>query len=393
MTALLAKRNPQPALFPKLLACCVALCLGWDGFRALSQDFDPISPPLRYSTPNNEGPYQGEPSDSSAEGAWEAPKSIQRQSDLPKIRKLGKLVSIEGESLGPRVYREDGSRLATSSEDTGIEMEYAPNLDPEDYQLPPLSYFDHEPYTDYRTDEEDITYLASSADQFGWFSFNYAPYKKSGYRSGFITGFNLHLLSGPTNVALPSRLYDFSFGYQTRGRIQDAMSYDLASTVGVFSDFEDSARDGVRYPGHAVGMLHYTPEFDLVFGVDYLSRDDVKILPVIGFSWRPRSMEDVRVDMVFPRPRIDYALTDSNRIYLAGRFGGGTWDIEFPDDSNDVMTYRDLQILLGFESRNAKNACSAIEFGYVFDRSLEFRTLTGKTEFDNAFLLRFVSRR
>jgi hypothetical protein len=191
---------------------------------------------------------------------------------------------------------------------------------------------------------------------------------------------------------LPARLYDFSVGYQKRGRIQDAMSYDLASTIGVFSDFEDSAREGIRYPGHAVGMLHYTPEFDIVFGVDYLSRDDIKILPVMGFSWRPQAMRDLRIDMVFPRPRIDYSLTDSNRVYLAGRLGGGSWDIEFPDNANDVMTYRDLQMLIGFERRDSDNAWSAIEFGYVFDRSLEFRTQAGETRFDDAFMLRLVTR-
>ncbi|MFY7876209.1 MAG: DUF6268 family outer membrane beta-barrel protein, partial [Pirellula sp.] len=320
------------------------------------------------------------------------PQTSQVPSDFPKIRKLGKLVSIEGAVDDPRIYREDTSRISLSPEETGAEMEQDPNLELGEFQLPPLSYFACEPYSNYRTDEDDISFMPGGGDQFGWLSFQYAPYKKSGYKSGFITGFNLHLLSGPDSVALPARLYDFSFGYQKRGRIQDAMSYDLASTIGVFSDFEDSAREGIRYPGHAVGMLHYTPEFDIVFGVDYLSRDDIKILPVMGFSWRPQAMPDLRIDMVFPRPRIDYSLTDSNRVYLAGRLGGGTWDIEFPDNANDVMTYRDLQVLLGFESRDSDNAWSAIEFGYVFDRSLEFRTLAGETRFDDAFMLRFVTR-
>jgi hypothetical protein len=72
--------------------------------------------------------------------------------------------------------------------------------------------------------------------------------------------------------------------------------------------------------------------------------------------------------------------------------GGGSWDIEFPDNANDVMTYRDLQMLIGFERRDSDNAWSAIEFGYVFDRSLAFRTQAGETRFDDAFMLRFVTR-
>jgi len=371
MTALSATPNQETYPFRSLLTPCVAFCLCCFGFACPAQDVD-----------TNEA----------SQYFFQADPALDSPSDLPKIRKLGKLVSVEGSVDDPRIFREDTTRLNRSTEQTGSEMEQEPNLQLGDIQLPTLSFFDQERYSNYRTDEDDVSYMPGGGDQFGWLSFQYAPYKKSGYRSGFITGFNLHLLSGPDSVALPARLYDFSMGYQVRGRIQDAMSYDLASTIGVFSDFEDSARDGVRFPGHAVGMLHYMPEFDVVFGVDYLSRDDIKILPVMGFSWRPQAIRDLRVDMVFPRPRIDYSITESNRVYLAGRFGGGTWDIELPDNSNDVMTYRDLQLLIGFENRDSGNSWTAIEFGYVFDRSLEFRTLASETHFDDAFLLRFVTR-
>ena len=364
MTALSALSNLKTYPFRRLFMLCVAFCLGWMGFGVHAQEFETGGFNETFSPGPSVSPV---------------PKVSQAPGDFPKIRKLGKLVSIEGDVDDPRIYREDASRISLPSAQTGTEMEQDPHLETGEFQLPPLSYFAYDPYSNYRSDEDDISFMPGGGDQFGWLSFQYAPY-------------NLHLLSGPDSVALPARLYDFSVGYQKRGRIQDAMSYDLASTIGVFSDLEDSAREGVRYPGHAVGMLHYTPEFDIVFGVDYLSRDDIKILPVMGFSWRPQAMRDLRIDMVFPRPRIDYSLTDSNRVYLAGRLGGGSWDIEFPDNANDVMTYRDLQMLMGFERRDSDNAWSAIEFGYVFDRSLEFRTQSGETRFDDAFLLRFVTR-
>ena len=140
-------------------------------------------------------------------------------------------------------------------------------------------------------------------------------------------------------------------------------------------------------------MLHFKPELDVVFGVDYLSRDDIKMLPVGGISWRPQTMPDLRFDLIFPRPRIDYSIDNQSKIYLAGRMGGGTWDIEFPNNDNDVMTYRDLQLLLGLERRSLDGDLSSLEIGYVFDRRLEFRTLSQTTEFDDAFVLRFVTRK
>ena len=311
--------------------------------------------------------------------------------EMPRIRSLGKLVSIEGKAGDPgslRVFRDSKNGGA----DVGAELKYDPESN-SDLKLPRLSHFSQEPYLNYRSAAQSFSYLPGNGDQFGWISLESSPYVERGAKSGITTAFNMHLLSGPNVVPLPPRLYDFSLGYQKRGRIKDFMSYDLASTIGVFSDFEDSAKDGVRFPGHAVGMLHFKPELDVVFGIDYLSRDDIKLLPVGGISWRPLSMPDLRFDLVFPRPRIDYSVDNQSKIYLAGRLGGGTWDIEFPNNDNDVMTYRDLQVLLGFERRNTNGGFSSLEIGYVFDRRLEFRTLTQTTEFDNAFVLRLVTRK
>ncbi len=310
---------------------------------------------------------------------------------LPKIKSLGKLVSIEGKAGDRGTLRE--YRDPTNGDlDTGAELKLDPDSN-SDLKFPRLSYFSQEPYLNYRSDEQSLSYLPGDGDQFGWLSFESSPYLGRGYKSGITTAINIHLLSGPNVVPLPPRLYDFSLGYQKRGRIKDYMSYDLATSIGVFSDFEDSARDGIRFPGHAVGMLHLKPELDFVFGVDYLSRDDIKLLPVGGISWRPQAMPDMRFDLVFPRPRIDYSIDNQSKIYLAGRLGGGTWDIEFPNNDNDVMTYRDLQLLLGFENRNSDGNLSSVEFGYVFDRRLQFRTLSQSTEFDDAFVLRFVTRK
>lgn len=321
----------------------------------------------------------------------QAADSFGNPEDLPRIRSLGKLVSIEGKAGAPGSLRE--YRESPNGElDTGAELKIDPEF-PSDWKLPRLSYFSQEPYLNYRSDEESLSYLPGDGDQFGWVSFESTPYLGRGYKSGITTAFNLHLLSGPNMVPLPPRLYDFSLGYQKRGRIKDFMSFDLATSIGVFSDFEDSAKDGVRFPGHAVGMLHLKPEFDVVFGVDYLSRDDIKLLPVGGISWRPQAMPDLRFDLVFPRPRIDYSIDNQSKIYFAGRLGGGTWDIEFPNNDNDVLTYRDLQCVLGFEQRNSDGNLACLEFGYVFDRRIEFRTLSQTSELDDAFVIRFVTRK
>ncbi len=257
----------------------------------------------------------------------------------------------------------------------------------------PLLFHRSNRYQNYRTDENGISYLPGDGQEFGWLSFYSTPYGRRGKYSGLNPSMSIHLLSGPTSTPLPPRLYDFVLGYQKRDTLSDAFSYDVSVSVGVYSDFEDSARDGVRFPGHAVGMAHLNSRTDFVFGVDYLDRDDIKLLPVIGCSLHPFLRENIRLDLVFPRPKIEFYLDRLTKLYVAGLMDGGTWDIEFPDQTNDVMTYRDFRVLFGYEWIDEDGDYQGCEMGYVFDRQLSFRGLPGDTLFDDAFVVRFFHGR
>lgn len=251
----------------------------------------------------------------------------------------------------------------------------------------------NEPYRAYRVHESDLSWMPGSGQDFGWVNWVTEPYLERSESSGITSAFNIHWLSGPDSAPLPPRLYDLSVGAQVRDSFSNNLSYDLYAGVGLFTDFEGSARDGVRFPAHAVGMLHASPNCDFVFGIEYLDRDQVSVLPVFGVSMHNTGIPNLRLDLVFPRPRIDYAFNDTHRVYLAGTTGGGKWDIDFPDGSDQVMSYRDYRLVLGFESADDDGELSAWEFGWVFSRSLEFREMPGDTRFDDAFLIRWVTRR
>lgn len=247
-----------------------------------------------------------------------------------------------------------------------------------------------EPLVSYRQASTGLSWLPGNGQNFGLVEWKYSPYLERGEDSGVKMAFNMTWLSGPHSTPLPARVYEFSAGYQKQGRFSDRFSYDLSARIGVFSDFDGSARDGVRFPSHAVGMLHVNSCTDFVFGADYLDRDDISVLPVVGFSYRPPDYPALRFDMIFPRPRIDYTFGDARRMYVAGRLGGDTWDVD--DGIEHVVTYRDYRLLVGFETADDDGSTSSIEFGYVFGRELELRGQPVSTQFDDAFVIRFVSR-
>lgn len=260
----------------------------------------------------------------------------------------------------------------------------------------------------YRTQSSSLDWIIGNGDQFGMFSWNTDHYQRAGVESGLGFGLDFHFVSGPTQTEMPPRLYDFSVAYQCRQQ-HGPFAYDVAASVMASSDFEGSARQGIRYPAHAIGFLQMRPSAQLVFGVDYLDRGDLKLLPVAGLIWIPR--DDMRFEIVFPRPRVTFALPkpaaaegdawgDGSRIsrrgsrehwlYIAGDLGGGTWAVERDRTRDDLATYRDLQCRIGLECVEREGLRSAIEIAYLFDRRLEFTSGDGDMRLDDTAMIRLI---
>lgn len=221
-------------------------------------------------------------------------------------------------------------------------------------------------------------------DQLGEFSFGWDHYVEEGIHQGPAMGADFHFLSGPDQTDMPARVYDFSLAYQYRDRM-GPLGIDAAAAVMAASDFKGSARKGILFPAHAVGFLTVQPSVDVVMGVDYLDRGDIKLLPVAGLVLTPSP--DVRYELFFPRPRAVFQLNDDYRIYFSGELGGGSWDIERVGLlGNDLATYRDLRTCVGLE-----RAGIAFEIGYLFDRRIEYTSGIGNTNLADAVMFRLLT--
>lgn len=259
------------------------------------------------------------------------------------------------------------------------------NLDGSIEVKPPPSLAD---FMGYRYTASGLEWIPGGGDQLGIFSVLLGRYQHSGIQNGIMTGFNFYTFSGPVQRDMSPRAYDFSIGYQIRRQI-GPLAFDIAAAVQAASDFNGDASDGIQYPGHGVGFLTIRPELDLVFGVDYLDRADIKLLPVAGMIWKPNS--DMRFELVFPRPRAVFQLNDTYRLYFYGELGGGTWAIERPALGNTLATYSDLRACVGLSSMDADGSQSAIEAGYLFDRRLEFTSGAANMPLGDAWMLRLVT--
>lgn len=223
----------------------------------------------------------------------------------------------------------------------------------------------------YRHHSSSTDWIIGNGDQFGMVSLGAQHYLSQGVNSGIGTGMQFHFLAGPRRIDMPPRVFDFSIGYQKRELLGD-LAYDVAVSVMAAGDFEGSSREGIRFPSHAVGFLRLGPVTELVFGIDYLDRGDVTILPVGGVIVLPHP--EVRFEIVFPRPRMVFQLNDRNRLAIGGELGGGTWAIKRDGLFDDLATYRDLRLSVGLEHVTDEGHVSAFEIAYLFDRSFEYRS-------------------
>ena len=245
---------------------------------------------------------------------------------------------------------------------------------------PPLVTFDD--WLGYNSSQSQTSWLAD--DDFGMFSIQSFPTLELDESSALTFGHGFYFLEGPIQPDVRPRLFDFQMAYHSRSKLSGNTMLDFKMGVGAFSDFEGSARKGVRFPGHAVLYRNADPYRALVLGVDVLDRDDISLLPVVGCVWQPN--RDLILEMVFPRPMIRMKVNSNQAFYVKGELGGGTWAIERDGGVNDNMTYRDLRILCGLMSFGSKSS-GVLELGVAYDRELEYRSGVVSPPLGTAFLL------
>lgn len=211
-------------------------------------------------------------------------------------------------------------------------------------------------------------------------------------RPGFIVtpGSSVHFLTGPSSTDLPETLYDHWIEFRWLKKFNDRWAMDLAVAPSLFTDYENTSSDAFRMTGRALALWTKSPEWQFAMGVVYLDREDVRALPGVGAIWTPN--DDYKVEVLFPRPRVMKKLAqrgDKTRWgYLAGEFGGGSWAINRTNGTPDVFTYSALRLMVGYETQSPKGFNTRLEAGYIFNRSVEYKSGIGNYDPADAAMLR-----
>ncbi len=184
-------------------------------------------------------------------------------------------------------------------------------------------------------------------------------------------------IPGPPVMAggpdLPPQTYDAYLDFAWFPHCYEWLSGELGFRTGVYSDFNVFNSDSIRFMGRAAADVAIAPNTDVVFGVAYLDRVDVKILPVIGVYYRPTPDWDMY--LVFPNPKIRKFLAAVGTTkwygYAAGEYGGGSWTVA-RQTTDDRIDYNDIRVIGGLEWETQSQIRGHVEAGFVFDREIVF---------------------
>lgn len=197
----------------------------------------------------------------------------------------------------------------------------------------------------------------------------------------------LTLVDGPGPVDLPPRLYDLELGFRTFRAIDERWRALASVNVGVYGD-DDSldSSDALRVSGSVVALYQASPEWQWAFGVVYLNRDDIPILPAVGVIVDRGA---VKYELMMPRPRIVWRRPsgpgEERSFYVGGELGGGAWAVLRPSGETDTANVSRFGLLLGCETAVTGGWKRRYEIGYLFGQEIEFGDIG--EEFDLADLL------
>lgn len=206
--------------------------------------------------------------------------------------------------------------------------------------------------------------------------------------------YELHFLDRPPGVDLPPRLHDLVIDFNHFRRVTDNWIANIAVAPGYYTDdYNFDSSDALRINGRALAIYDPTPEWKGILGITYVHGGWAKVVPVAGVVYEPN--DDVKYELVFPRPRVAWRLPNSPVpgrdewwFYVLGEFANAIWAIDQNNGTADMFAYRDWRVMLGLERKIIGGLSSRCELGYVFNREYKLATNGAEIELDNSLLVR-----
>jgi len=132
-------------------------------------------------------------------------------------------------------------------------------------------------------------------------------------------GYSYMNLDAPDSLDLPSDLHEMTLGLSWIRSINEDWKLRLSLGAAFNTDGQNRSSDAWQFRGGIFGMYQTTPEWNWLFGVIALGRNDLPVVPAVGLIYQPNS--DFRLDLTMPKPRFSFKLSENGGRQQWGYFG------------------------------------------------------------------------
>jgi hypothetical protein len=202
--------------------------------------------------------------------------------------------------------------------------------------------------------------------------------------------FRVDFIDAAPGIDVPAELYETGVSFFYRKSINDRLSAMAIVSPCVRSDFTTSD-NAFRLFG--LGLLTWDcvpDELSLSFGAVYLDRADLPLLPAVGLTWMPRTT--TRLELQFPQSRLALRLAKDGGAsetwtYLSAGIGGNTWAVTLAEGKTDELSLGDIRLVLGLDHIIDGGGGWFAEFGYAFNRHIEYQSTQTKIDLSDGIVL------
>jgi hypothetical protein len=210
-------------------------------------------------------------------------------------------------------------------------------------------------------------------------------------------GFAYTDLFAADDFGLPNDLYEYTIGLSWIRKINDQWTVRTTMGIGFATDGLNTSRDAWQFRGGVFGIYKRNERLSWTFGALATGRDDLPVIPAVGAVWMPNP--NLRYDLTFPKPRVNFLIRKNGPrqhwAYLGGGINGNTWGYQQSAVLDDRLTYKDVRVVAGWESRPTSSSTTPFargrtfqaEIGYVFARTFEFEDESRSEALDDSLMV------
>lgn len=195
-----------------------------------------------------------------------------------------------------------------------------------------------------------------------------------------LAGADAQLLSSrlPDGAPIPDSLGSVALKLGANWTLNPRWTLRAEVDPGIYSDFEDLSGDDFNAPFGLRATYAASTNVLWVLGLSVDPRGDIPVVGGPGVRWR--FAPDWTLNLVLPRPRIEFAASRQLTLFAGGELKGGSYrvgerfgrDAGRPALDGETVSYREIRAGAGARYRIAPLLSISLDAGWTIDRRYHY---------------------